>query len=178
METELDRILINSYKSDLISYLVSHPEEFNEVIQLAISDKQPYSWRAAWLLWSCMEKNDSRLQAHIKNIVNAIPTKNDNQQRELFLILQKMELDEEVEGFLFNICVSAWEKINKKPSVRINAFKLIVKIVKNHPGLSAELVFLTQNQYLSSLSPAARKSIYKMIKNLVKSDQNIQYSNL
>jgi len=177
METELERILTNSYKSDMISYLTSHPEEFNEVIQLAISDKQPYSWRAAWLLWSCMEKNDLRLQPHIKNIVDSIPTKNDNQQRELFLILQKMELNEELEGVLFNICVDVWEKINKKPSVRSNAFKLIIKIVKKYPELSTEIGFLTQNHYLNSLSSAARKTIFKMIKNLVKSDQNIHLSN-
>jgi hypothetical protein len=36
----------------LISYLSAHPEYFEEAITLAISDKQPYSWRAAWLLWS------------------------------------------------------------------------------------------------------------------------------
>lgn len=56
VETKLEHILTNSYKADMISYLKSHPEDFDEAIKLAIADKQPYSWRAAWLLWSCMKK--------------------------------------------------------------------------------------------------------------------------
>ena len=171
METELERILTKSYKVDMISYVTSHPEIFEDVINLAISDKQPYSWRAAWVLWSCMERNDHRVQGHLKDIVDAIPTKKDNQQRELFLILQKMELNEELEGVLFNICVSVWEKTNKQASVRFNAFKLIVKIAEKYPELSTEIGFLTQIQYLNSLSPAVRKSILKMIKNLIKTEQ-------
>ena len=177
METELERILTNSYKADMISYLTSHPEAFKEAFKLAISDKQPYSWRAAWLLWSCMEKNDQRVQGHVKDLIDSIPTKNDNEQRELFLILQKMELNEELDGILFNICVSVWEKINKKPSVRFNAFRLIVKIVKKYPELSNEIRFLTQNQYMISLSPTATKSIFRMIKKIVNADHNSQLGN-
>jgi hypothetical protein len=172
METALERILTSSYKAAMISYMASHPEDFMEAIELALSDKQPYSWRAAWLLWSCMEKNDHRVQEHMKDLIDAIPTKNDNQQRELFLILQNMELNEEVEGILFNICVNVWEKVNKKPSVRLNAFRLVVKIAKKYPELSNEIGFLTQNQYMNSLSPAARKSIFRMIKNIVNTDPN------
>ncbi|MCK5103860.1 MAG: hypothetical protein KAR17_13645, partial [Cyclobacteriaceae bacterium] len=92
METTLEHILTNSYKADMISYLESHPDDFEEAIRLAISDKQPYSWRAAWLLWSCMDKNDQRIKSYIKDIINTLTSKNDDQQRELFIILQQMEL--------------------------------------------------------------------------------------
>ena len=69
METELERVLISSYKDKMISFMDAHPEYFEEAIELAISDKQSYSWRAAWLLWSCMEENDSRIQGYIKKII-------------------------------------------------------------------------------------------------------------
>ena len=65
-ETKLEHILTNSYKADMISYMKSHPEDFEEAIKLAITDKQPYSWRAAWLLWSCMDKNDQRINKYIE----------------------------------------------------------------------------------------------------------------
>lgn len=166
METELEWILTNSYKADMISYLSTHPENFGEAINLAITDKQPYSWRAAWLLWSCMEKNDDRIQGYVKAIIDTISDKNDNHQRELLLILQQMDISMELEGLLFNHCVTVWEKINKKPSVRFNAFKVIVKIAQKHPDLCREITFLTQDQYMDSLSPAVRKSISEMIKGL------------
>jgi hypothetical protein len=163
-ETELEQVLTNSYKAGMISYMATHPEDFEEAIQLAISEKQPYSWRAAWLLWGCMEENDHRLQEYITNIIRTISDKNDDHQRELLKILQQLEINEEYEGILFNFCATVWEKIKKKPSVRFTAFKMMVKIAKNHPDLSREIVFLTQDQYMDSLSPAAKKSIFKMIK--------------
>lgn len=166
METELEHILTSLYKVDMLAYMEAHPEIFDEAIELAVSDRQPYAWRAAWLLWSCMKENDQRLQPFVKNIISTITTKNDDHQRELLKILQQMELDEEYEGFLFDVCASVWEKINKKPSVRLTAMKIIVKIVKIHPDLSNEIDFLTQDQYLDLLSPAARKSVSNMIKEI------------
>ena len=162
--TTLEHILTSSYKADMISYMAAHPEDFDEAIKLSISNKQPYSWRAAWLLWSCMEENDKRIEGYINNIINTITAKNDDHQRELLKILLQMDLNEKYEGFLFDVCVTIWEKINKKPSVRFAAFKFIIKIAKKHPDLSKEITFLTQNQYLDLLSPAAKKSISKMTK--------------
>ena len=105
METKLEHILTNSYKAEMISYMKYHPEDFNEAIKLAISDKQPYSWRAAWLLWSCMDKNDQRIHGYVKKIIDTLPTKSDDQLRELLIILQRMEFNDDYEGKLFDICV-------------------------------------------------------------------------
>ena len=166
METVFERLLITTYKADMVSFMMVHPEAFDEAINLALIEKQPYSWRAAWLLWSCIEENDIRILPYIKPIISIISTKNDNHQRELLKILQKMELNNEDEGGLFNICISVWEQINKKPSVRFNAFKMIIKIVQNHSELINEIDFIIENQYLDSLSSSVKKSIFKMIKGL------------
>lgn len=166
METTLEWTLTNSYKADLICYIAAHPEDFEELINLAIADKQPYSWRAAWLLWSCMEENDPRIQGYLKRIIDTISDKKDDQQRELLIILQKMEISEALEGALFEHCVSIWERLGKKPSIRYNALKIIVKIAKKHPDLSHEIGFLIQDQYVETLSPTVKKSISKLVKNI------------
>ncbi len=70
MESLFENKLLNSYKDEMISFMHSHPEVFEEAIQLAISDKQPYSWRAAWLLWSCIEKNDKRIQSILERLLH------------------------------------------------------------------------------------------------------------
>jgi hypothetical protein len=148
----------------MVSYMHAHSEDFNELIKLAISNRKYYSWRAAWLLWSCMEENDKRIQGYLKNIVCNLTSRNYNHQRELLIILQKMKLNDEIEGILFKVCVSVWEKIDKKPSVRFNAFKMIVKIAQKHPDLSYEVYLLTENHYLDSFSTTVRRSIARMIK--------------
>ena len=150
----------------MISFMKSHPEAFDEAIQLAITDEQPYSWRAAFVLWSVIQNNDVRIQKHIKKIVKAVKEKSDGHQRELLKILLMMELDEKYEGVLFDICMNVWEQINKAPSVRVNALKLIIKIANKHPELKKEISFLAQDHYLESLSPGARHSVRKLMNEL------------
>jgi len=166
VESTAEHILTHSYKADLISYMKSHPEDFEEVIKLATSDKQPYSWRAAWLLWSCMEKNDQRVHRYVEKIIETLPTKCDDQARELLIVLQRMEFSDDCEGKLFDICINIWEETGKQPSVRYNAFKLMVRITKNHPDLSNEIKFLTESHYTDSLSDTVKKSISGMVAEL------------
>jgi len=164
METKLENILMSRHKEAMISFMNAHPEYFEEAIDLAISDKETFSWRAAWLLWSCMELNDQRIQSYVKTIIKSITTKNDGHQRELIKILLQMNLSEEQEGILFNTCMNIWERIDKMPSVRFTAFQFIVQTGKKYPELTEEIIFLTQNHYLESLSPGIKRSVQRLIK--------------
>jgi hypothetical protein len=164
LESALEHTLIDNTKSALISYMDSHPESFEELVNLSLSDKQPYSWRASWLLWSCIIENDDRLDAHIHQIINLIPSFREEQQRELFIVLYKLKIPSELEGIVFDLCISTWEQTNKKPSVRFNAFKLLAKIAKSYPELSKEIKYYTQDKYLETLSTNAKKSILKLSK--------------
>ena len=79
-----------------------------------------------------------------------------------------MEISEKYEGEIFDICMNLWEQISKNPSVRMTAFKFILKISKKHPELLEEISFLTQEQYLESLSPGVKRSIEKMMEKVIK----------
>jgi len=162
-ETNLEYTLTNSYKDDLISYIESHQDDFLELVKLSISDKQPYSWRAAWLLWSCMDNNDKRIRKHIKKIIDILPDRQDNQQRELLMVLQRMEIDTKFEGQLFDSCTKLWGNINKNPSLRFNAFKIMVAISKRHPNLSNEIESLTDKYYIDTLTDNVKKSIFRLM---------------
>lgn len=164
METSLEYVLTHSYKFEMLDYVEKHPEQFDELIELAFSNKQPYSWRAAWLLWSCIKKNDIRLQKHVSNIIEKIDTVNDSQSRELLKTIFLMEVDETLEGKLFNICINIWENTNKAQSVRYNAFKIILKITNKYPELKEELNHLTGNEYFETLSKGIKYSLLRMIK--------------
>ena len=161
--TPLEESLTHLYKDGMVAFLEKHPEYFEEAIQLAISDKQPYSWRSAWLLWSVMTKNDSRFDNYIPAILKSIKDKQDGHQRELLKILYLLEIDEAYEGQLFDLCISLWENIQKKPSIRYTAFRFLVKITDKHPELKKELDFLLEPRYFETLSPGVKKGVYKML---------------
>jgi hypothetical protein len=163
METTLEHLLTSSHKAEMVSYMKSHPEDFDELIQLALSNKQPYSWRASWVVWSCMDDNDKRLRKHIKTIVKILPSVNDSQQRELMMVLERMVIPENQEGVLFDICTTIWSTISKQPSVRYHAFKTLMMISEKHPSLRNEIKSLTESHYMESLSPGVKHSISKLV---------------
>ncbi|MBT8283936.1 MAG: hypothetical protein HKO75_01015 [Flavobacteriaceae bacterium] len=171
-ETLLEQKLLHSHKKEMIVFLKKHPEYFDEAVELAIQNKQPYSWRAAWVLWSYISKNDIRIKNHIPKLIKAIRNKADGHQRELLKILLEMNLNEEEEGYLFDLCVTLWEDVEKKPSIRYTAFKFIIKMAKKHPELSNEILLLAQDKYLNSLSPGVHRSIKKMITNTIALNHN------
>ncbi len=163
-ETRLEYILTHGYKADMIDYLKTNPDDLDELITLSFLDKQPYSWRAAWLLRDYIKKNDSRIIPHISTIVEMLPAVRDSQKREFLTILRKMDLPEDLEGIIFDCCVNIWEDISKQGSVRINALRLIVKIMEKHPDLKNEMSFLLQSHYTDQLSAGIKHSIKKLIK--------------
>jgi len=170
MTSQLKSKLISSYKEEMVTFLKSQPEHFNEAIELAISDDQPFAWRSAFYLSSCMDDNDARIKKYIKPVLACIKAKNDGHQRELLKILYRMKLADREEGMVFDICIRLWEQISKDPSVRMTAIKFILKIAKEHRELLNEITPLMQDQYLELLSPGIKKSIRKMIKGIIDLD--------
>jgi hypothetical protein len=166
MTATLEYVLTHNYKAEMIAYLNAHQEDFEEAMKLAIADRQPYSWRAAWLLWSCMEKNDPRIRPHIQTYIDAIPFKADGHKRELLKILQAMVLNEEQQGALFTICTDIWIKIGQSPSVRYRALMFMVTIARQYPELANEIILLSLPQYTDPLSSGIRKAALRMIKEL------------
>jgi len=167
-ESRLERVLMNSLKDGMITHMVSFPEDFEELLDLVFLNKKPYAWRASWLIWSCMRKNDVRVQKHLNKIIDLIPERPDNQVREFLMTVNKMKLSEEQEGRLFEYAVNIWIKINKQPSVRYRAFNQMIKTAKKYPELKKEIYALTEDHYLDSLSHGVKRSIMKMLNDLSK----------
>ncbi len=163
METPLEQALMTCGKNKMIAFLTSNPQYFDEAVTLAASDKQPYAWRSAFLLWSCIKDNDPKIKKHIGKLVNSISGKNDGHQRELIKILSKMKLSERQESILYNLCYELLKDINKKPSIRFTALKFMLKTAEKYEGLANEIHFVLQDRYLKTLSPGVKNSIHRMI---------------
>ena len=165
-ETPLEHILTNSYKADLVDYINQHPGDFAKLCQLALSGKQPYSQKAAWLLWSCMKKNDPRVKKYYHKIINVLPQIPGRQQRELLMVLEKMDLNTKFVAPLFDTCTAIWQTLNNKPSIRYVALRIMIKIGHRYPDLANETRLLTGDIYIDQLSGPVRKSVLRLVQSL------------
>lgn len=166
MLSQLENILTNTLKKTMIEYINDNPDEFDNLVQLIFTDRQPFAWRAAWLTWSCMDENDVRIEKYVLSLIDCLPDKPSNMRKDIYCILANMNVDEDHEGRLFDQCISDWENLSNKPAVRANALKVIIKIGKKYPELLPEIRALTKDLYLQNASIGLKKSVEKRISQL------------
>ena len=164
-ETNLEYTLKNSQKDDWNFYIRSHQEDFTELIKLSISNKQPYSWRASWLLSSSMKDNDERLISYTKKMIDVLPALQNSQQRGLLKVLQRMVIEPKYEVKLFDTCIKIWKEINNNPALRFQALKTMFNISKKYPDFLNEIKLLTDAYYTENLTEGVKKSVFRLMKN-------------
>ncbi len=162
MTSVLKEVLTHSNKKGMISWVDQHPEAFETLVDLALSDDPEYAWRSAWLLWSCVAENDPRLKGRIKEFIAALPGKTASHKREFLILLSKMDIEQDFAVELFEHCVVIWTNPSSQPSLRFNAFKMLYKITGDIPELKPELQLLVDEEFLSGLSENARKSVFRL----------------
>ena len=155
-------------KDELVKHIKENPYLIEPLIKYSIFNTEPNNWRAAWLICHVMKKNDTRIVPYIDTIIEIIPNKTDGHQRQLLIILEKMDWDESQEGIIFNLCLTLWENIHKIPSTRITAFSLLLKIAEKHPDLIAELELWTSDYFTETLSPGIKNSLLNKKRKLAK----------
>jgi hypothetical protein len=163
METPLENSMIRGRKEAMIAFLRSHTNYIPEAFELALSNKQPYCWRAAWLLQCCLVQNDPHFLPYSEKLLNAIPHKKDGHQRELLKLLFLVDWDDKMEGELYEYCMQIWLQIHKSSSVRAVAMEVMLRISNKYPALKQELGLLLQDTYLATLSPGIKSSLIKRL---------------
>lgn len=163
METSIEHILSTLLKDDLMEYIETHPKSIEALLQLAILNKPPHSARAAWLLSKVANKNKRKIKVYVLQMIAVLRVVKDGQKRSLINVLRQLDLEETAEGMLYDVCVDIWIDLKKIPSARFTAFKFIVEIGTKYPELYHELILLTEDHYLESLSQGIKRITYRMI---------------
>lgn len=156
-------------KEAILARFEKNPGLFLEAAELVISIHSPQNWRSCWAIYHLMEDDDERLRSKIPDFIRAIPGKSDGHQRELIKVISKMELDEEEEGKMFDICINIWESPKLISSLRMTAFRLMMGTLSKYPQVVDELKYFVRPQYLDSLSPGIRNSVKKQFQQVKKS---------
>ena len=149
------------HKESILEKIRSEEGNFQLLLKWGLLTEQPLGWRSVWLLRQILEKNDTRLQSSVTDILNSFPTFNGSQKREWLKGLENQHINEDDEGILFDLCVIEWQKIQNHAALRASAFNILFKIVKKYPELKEELSHLMTYDYIDTLSPGIRKGVLK-----------------
>ena len=167
--TDLIDELLTRYqgrKEELLAELQSRDELHPLIVELAAQYSRPKSWRYAWLTFHLLPAGDPSICASLRKLIESLAHCPEGQQREILRILEREEIPEDYTGLLFNHACQIWEQLNKRPGVRIFAFRVMMKVARQYPELVQELKAFDQEHYTESLSPGIYQAFKKLIGSL------------
>lgn len=163
---DLDFMFTRLKKVEMIAYVCNKPSLLDDLFKTALEIEHKYSWRSAWLLWSCLPYNDDRVVQKLKRIIEILPKSSESLQRELLKIISFIEIPQEFLAEILDLSISIWLDTAKTPGVRYNSFRIMHKIAKQNKELSKEIAIYCNDIYLESLSGGVRHSVKRIIKTL------------
>lgn len=159
--TSFEQLLVSEMKPEMVAYLKAHPEEIPSVVALGLTHRQPFAWRAVWVLEEVVEPNDPRIYSFLPRIVAFLPEAEDGHCRSWLMVLHHLQIPEQYQAALFDLCMQVWCNPHKQASLRYHALQTMERLAAPYPELQQEIAATLSEALVESLSPGIRHSLAK-----------------
>ena len=134
-------------KDLLIGEVIKSESHFATLLQLALHEKDPIAWRAAWVLDGSDELKPGLARKHISRIVKALPgIESKGTLRSLLRLLTRYDITEKEQGLLIDLCFSYLVSAQYPVAVKAHAMQIIYHHVLLYPELKNELIAVIEDQ--------------------------------
>jgi len=121
--------------------------KFTVLLDLALNEKDPVAWRAAWILDGSDEQHPGLASGSISRIVNRLPeVKSAGAIRSLLRLLCRYPVDEGDQGILIDLCFGYMLSVLYPVAVKVHAMQIIYHHVLLYPELKDELISVIRDQ--------------------------------
>jgi hypothetical protein len=136
-----------SEKELYIAEVGASAKKFESLLHLALHEKDPLAWRAAWILDGSDEQCPGLAADFISTIVRALPEiKSRGTLRSLLRLLCRYDIGETEQGILIDLCFKYLVSELYPVAVKVHAMQLIYHHVLIYPELKDELVSVIMDQ--------------------------------
>ncbi|PID92410.1 MAG: hypothetical protein CSA96_03450 [Bacteroidetes bacterium] len=133
-------------KNDLTKRILEEPACRQSLLRLALRDKDPLAWRAAWI-FDAADEQEAFARGFIPEIVQALPgLKSSGSMRCLLRMLSRYEIPEDEQGILLDICFSSLVSEAAPIAVKAHAMQIIYQHSLLYPELGRELKTILEDQ--------------------------------
>ncbi len=131
----------------LIAEIVKSDSHLKTLLQLALHEKDPLSWRACWVLDGADEKKPGLALKYIPEIVRLLPSlESKGALRSLLRLLSRHEIPEDEQGLLIDLCFKYLVSELYPVAVKAHAMQIIYHHVLLYPELKNELIAVIEDQ--------------------------------
>lgn len=129
-------------------YIGDHSDRFAELVLLFLHDEWLVTQRAAWVMSHCAENYPSLIQPHLMDMVEHLKSKklHDAVIRNSVKIFSQIELPENVQGHLLQICFDYLLSTKIPVAIQVHSMQIIYNISQDEPDLLNELKMVIEER--------------------------------
>lgn len=147
----------------IVTWIGSNQQRFNELFYLFLNDESRVTQRAAWPLSFSAIAHPALMKNNFEKLIKNLhhPNLHDAIKRNTVKLLQQIEIPEECEGDVMNICFQYVESPTEAVAIKAFSLTILGKLAKKFPEILPEIKLLIEGQ--SEHQTAAFKSRSKRL---------------
>lgn len=132
----------------MCNHILTRPVLMDELVKVYLEGPMRMTQRAAGVICSCAEKDPSLVLPHLAAMVRQLkePEVSDAAKRNTLRILQLIDIPEELEGDLTDLCFKYLESAKEAVAIKAFAMTILFRLSGKYPELRHELRILIENQ--------------------------------
>lgn len=150
----------------IANYIGNDPELFKQLMNLVFEGKTPLPLRAAWVVSAVTDKYPKLFNPYLKQVIDRIKTfEHPGIRRNLLRYLSGIELPEEYQGKLFDVCYQYLLSRHEPSAIKVHAMQILANTANYQPDLKHELKLIFE-ELITHESAAIRSRSKQLIKKL------------
>lgn len=160
----LDQPQTKEVRDKIITYIGDSASRMAELMDFFFHEEWRYNQKAAWPLGVIGEHNPELLLPHLQSMLDNLKDHpKDAVIRNTVRTLQFIDLSEDLEGPVYDICMNYLLDIKQAIAIRAFAMTTLANIAEKHPELRSELIAVIQ-EYFEIESSGFKARAKKIIK--------------
>ncbi|HKJ43495.1 MAG TPA: hypothetical protein VKA27_15465 [Sunxiuqinia sp.] len=174
---ELYNLLISGQNVPILAnFFVDHPDQIEQIIDLALYDTRRGTWQAMWIADKIHERRPAFINCYFDRMVEATKILKDNSKlRHLLKIISLNDIPEKHLPYLLDYSIEQLTNAEHPVAIRVHAMQILYQISEQELGFKPELIEIIEHEmeYHATGGIKARgKRLMKRLRNSLQNGNN------
>lgn len=132
----------------IAGYVNGDRDKFSEIMSILLTEKDPLPARAAWVAELVSSNHPEFFKPYIGRVIEKLPEfSHPGSRRNSLKIMTRMEIPDEFQGPLIDICFEWMANAERTVAVKVFAMEIVKNHLELYPELAYELKSVIEDQW-------------------------------
>jgi len=149
--------------------IASSSDLYKMLMEIALSDNEPKSWRAAYLIDKINDNHSELLYPFLNEMIDQVRIeKSESKKRHFLKLISMNEIDQVKQGLMLEFCIETFTSAKSPVAVRVHAMQILFNISEVESALKPEILIIIENEMENHSSAGILSRGRKLVQKLRK----------